>query len=103
MQRDMARALIGRWKLNRELYREHGGRVIFQQLGPEPLDAYRSFFENRQREGAFEIHEKAFEAEFWRYFRDGSLHSFMEPETAAEAFEVPPWERPVAVEGGTDD
>jgi len=36
MQRDMARSMIRQWKLNRALYRQYGGRLIRQQLGPEP-------------------------------------------------------------------
>jgi len=95
MRRDMARSIVVRWKLNRELYREYGGRIIAQQLGPEPLDAYRQYLEEQQREGAFTIREKEFEAEFWRYFRDDSIHSFFEPGSReeVEAFQVPPWER----------
>ncbi|AHF05650.1 hypothetical protein MARPU_15605 [Marichromatium purpuratum 984] len=38
MRRDMAHALIHRWKINRALY---------QQYGPEPLDAYRMFLDER--------------------------------------------------------
>jgi hypothetical protein len=100
MRRGLARSAIERWKLNRELYREFGGRIIFQQFGPEPLDAYRQFFKDRQREGAFTIHKQEFDAEFWRYFTDESIHSFFEPGSEAEtqAFEVPPWEQFAAEE-----
>ena len=95
LRRDMARSVVSHWKLNRELYRQYGGRIIAQQLGPEPLDAYRQFLEEQQREGAFSIQRKEFEAEFWRYFRDDSIHSFFDPGSReeAEAFQVPPWER----------
>jgi heat shock protein HslJ len=91
MRRDMGRAMIRQWKLNRALHRQYGGRVIYQQLGPEPLDAYRQFLEERQAAGDFTIHEKEFEEAFWRYYTDDSLHTFFEDE--AIAFEVPPWER----------
>jgi hypothetical protein len=93
MHRDMARAMIRQWKLNRSLYRQYGGRVIYQQLGPEPLDAYRRHLEERQAAGDFVIHEKAFEKPFWRYFTDDSIHSFYESGSEAEAFEQPPWEQ----------
>lgn len=93
MRREMARAMIRQWKINRQLHRTYGGRVIHQQLGPEPLDAYRRFLDERQRAGAFAIHEKAFESAFWRYFTDDSRHSFFAPGDEASAFEVPPWER----------
>jgi hypothetical protein len=96
MRRDMARALIRQWKLNRALYGQYGGRIIFQQLGPEPLDAYRKYLEERQAAGDFQIHAPSFEGPFWRYFTDDAIHSFYEPGSQAEAqaFVIPPWERP---------
>ena len=98
MRSKMARSIIYHWKLNRALYRQYGGRVIFQQLGPEPLDAYRHYLEERLAAGDFRIHDASLEEPFWRYFTDDSLHSFYQPGSteAAMAFEVPPWERSVA-------
>lgn len=99
MRRDMARSMIRQWKLNRALYGQYGGRIIYQQLGPEPLDAYREYLEERQQAGDFTIKEPAFAAEFWRYFTDDSIHSFMSPgsDDEARAFNMPPW---VQREGG---
>jgi heat shock protein HslJ len=100
MHRDMGRAMIRQWKLNRALYRQYGGRILFQQLGPEPLDAYRQYLEERQAAGDFAIHEKTSAYTFWRYFTDESMHSFYESgsEEEARAFATPPWERKVAAE-----
>ncbi len=92
MRLEMARSIIRQWKINRQLHSAYGGRAIYQQLGPEPLDAYRRFVEERQQAGAFMIHEKAFEDAFWRYFTDDLIHFFFEPGSEAGAFEVPPWE-----------
>jgi hypothetical protein len=63
-----------------------------QQLGPEPLDAYRQYLEERQAAGDFKIHDKALEEQFWRYFTDDSIHDFYEPDRAEQAFASPPWE-----------
>jgi hypothetical protein len=95
MRRDMGRAMIRQWKLNRALYERHGGRIIFQQLGPEPLDAYRRYLEDRQVAGDFTIHDRSLEGAFWRYFTDDSMHDFYEHGSDAEsqAFAIPPWER----------
>jgi hypothetical protein len=100
MRRDMARSIIRQWKLNRALYKQYGGRIIFQQFGPEPLDAYRRFLEERENAGDFRIEEQPFEKEFWRDFTDDSIHTFFEQgsEEEAMAFEVPPWERLGAAE-----
>lgn len=91
MRSAMASGMIERWKINKSLYDTYGGRVIFQQLGPEPLDAYRQFLEARQAAGDFEILDRKVAAEFWRYFTDASMHSFFPPEEAAAVFKTPPW------------
>jgi hypothetical protein len=91
MRREMARASIERWRLNHELHHQYGGRVIFQQFGPEPLDAYRRFLEQREADGSFTITEPSFEDGFWHYFRDDSLHSFYDVGSAAGVLETPPW------------
>jgi hypothetical protein len=90
---EIAGAFILQWKINRALYQQYGGRIIFQQGGPEPLDAYRKFLEERQAAGDFSIEDPALAAEFWRYYRDDSIHSFFEPGSAdeAKAFGAEPW------------
>ena len=103
MRRDMGRSMIRQWKLNRALYQQYGGRIVYQQLGPEPLDAYRQYLEERQAAGDFTIHRKTFEEAFWRYFTTDSLHDFYEPggEEEAKAFTIPPWE-PAAAGAGRE-
>ncbi|MDB6179691.1 META domain-containing protein [Paracoccus sp. Z330] len=93
MERSMATAMIRQWKINKALYDEYGGRIAYQQLGPEPLDAYRAFLETRQAEGAFEIRDPVLAEAFWSYFTDDSRHDFMEPGSADanEAFSTPFW------------
>jgi heat shock protein HslJ len=94
MRREMGRAIVRQWKINKALYDQHGGRIIYQQLCPETLDAYRRFLEQRQAEGAFTIHDQTLAGDFWRYFTDESIHDFMEASGAdeARAFVTPPWQ-----------
>jgi hypothetical protein len=89
----IAEAFIKQWKIDRALYQQYGGRIGYQQGGPEPLDAYRQFLEERQAAGDFSIAGDAMATEFWRYYRDDSIHSFFEPGSAdeAKAFGVEPW------------
>ena len=75
-RRQIAAAFIRQWKINRALYRQYGGRIIYQQGGPEPLDAYRRFLEQQADAGAFKILDKTFETAFWNYYITDSLHSF---------------------------
>jgi hypothetical protein len=90
---EIAGAVILQWKVNRLLHQEFGGRIIDQQGGPEPLDAYRRFLESAQKRGDLTITGESIEQQFWQYFRDDSLHDFYpagSPEEA-QAFATPPW------------
>ena len=82
MENAMAESLIRQWKINKALYDRYGGRIIYQQFGPEPLDAYRQFLQQRESEGAFAIHEQATEDAFWDYFTNELIHDFMAPNSA---------------------
>jgi len=94
MRRKMGFAMIRQWKINKSLYKTYGGRIIYQQLGPEPLDAYRQYFEQRQTAGDFTFENPVMEAQFWDYFSNESRHEFMERGGVDEsrAFTTPPWE-----------
>ncbi len=89
----IAAAFIRQWKINQALYKQYGGRIIFQQGGPEPLDAYRTFLEEARARGDFEILNKDLETAFWRYYVTDSIHSFYKPGSREEAqvFASPPW------------
>jgi hypothetical protein len=89
----IAGAFILQWKINRELYRQYGGRILFQQGGPEPLDAYRRFLEEQQARGDFRILNKDLKTAFWRYYLTDSIHSFYAPGSSeeAQAFATPWW------------
>jgi hypothetical protein len=91
---EVSAASIVRWKTMRALYRQYGGRIIFQQAGPEPLDALRRFLEDGEKQGDFRIADPALEPTFWRYFRNDAMHSFYprgSPQEA-QAFDVAPWQ-----------
>jgi len=94
MRREMGRAMIRQWKINKSLYETYGGRIIYQQLGPEPLDAYRQYLRERNTAGDFSIADPSMAGSFWRYFTDDSIHDFMESGSSdeAHAFATPPWE-----------
>jgi len=94
MRRDMGNALIRNWKINKSLYEQYGGRIAYQQMGPEPIDAYRAFLEERQKAGDFSILNPELGEAFWSYFSDDARHDFMPAgsEDEANAFATPPWE-----------
>ena len=89
----VAKAFIKQWMINKVLYQQYGGRIIFQQIGPEPLDAIHYYLQEQQQKGGFKILEKSFEAPFWEYYVTDSKHSFYEQGSEAErqAFDQPWW------------
>ena len=91
MRRRMAEQFVRAWKINQALYRKYGGRVIFQQAGMEPLDAYRDFLKEQDRAGAFKIIDKQYEASFWRYFTTNSMHRFCSEKDGDAAMTTPWW------------
>lgn len=72
----VARSFIEQWKVNRSLYRQYGGRVIYQQGGPEPLDAWQQFLRDAQKNGKFTIKNKEMEPALWSYYTTENIHRF---------------------------
>lgn len=91
MLRDMAIQWVRTWKINQSLFKKYGGRVIFQQAGVEPLDAYRDFLTEQQKKGAFRIMDEAAEVSFWKYFTDDTMHTFFGKDEGARLMEKPFW------------
>jgi len=87
----VASAFIEQWKVNQAMYRKYGGRVIFQQGGPEPLDAYHEFFKAAQKSGEFRILNKESEQALWRYYTDDSIHQFIPEAEKEQAINTPWW------------
>lgn len=91
MEENTAKHFIRMWKLNSALFRQYGGRVIFQQAGPEPLDAYREFLKEHEKRGSFRIHDKSLEPSFWNYFVNDRIHAFISNEEGEKIFKTPWW------------
>jgi hypothetical protein len=65
---DLARRLIVAWKIERELQRMYGGRVIFQQAGLEALDARRRLFEEAENNGDLKFEDAGVRHMFYYYY-----------------------------------
>ncbi len=91
MKRNMALHFVKTWKINKSLYEKYGGRIIFQQAGPEPLDAYREFLKEQEKKGAFQIFNKEYEAAFWKYFVNDAMHTFYSKDEGAKLMKTPWW------------
>ncbi|MBI2441160.1 MAG: hypothetical protein HYV35_07310 [Lentisphaerae bacterium] len=91
MKRQMAQQFVKSWKINKSLYEKYGGRVIFQQAGVEPLDAYRDFLREQEKKVTFQILDKQYESGFWRYFTNDAMHTFYKKEDGAKFINTPWW------------
>jgi len=87
----LARSFVTTWKINKALHTKYGGRVIFQQVGAEPLDAYRDFLKEQEKSGAFKIFDEKYEAKFWKYFTDDKMHTFYSKEEGDKFINTPWW------------
>lgn len=88
----VARMTVRNWKVNKALYEKYGGRVIFQQAGNDPIDAYRTLIEELDENRVVEILDPSFPDPFARlraYF--GLRHHYMSKEEADQYFDQPWW------------
>lgn len=72
-----ARKIIVTRKIERELHRTHGGRVIFQQAGPEALDARRLLYEEAEKNGDLKFDDMGVRHLFYYYYSNMS-HSVID-------------------------
>ncbi|MEM9444941.1 MAG: hypothetical protein AAGA18_06265 [Verrucomicrobiota bacterium] len=91
MMCQMAQQFVNSWKINKALYEEYGGRIIFQQAGVEPLDAYRDFLRKKEEQGAFQILDESHRAQFWNYFTNDNMHTFYDKNDGAKFIHTPWW------------
>lgn len=95
MQQDSERRVaahwVRQWKLNQALFREFGGRIIFQQAGWEPIDAYRKLLEQAEASKQLVLADPVWRGAVYRYFE----HRFVYADEAKARFyfERPYWER----------
>ena len=90
MKLEVAKQVITKWKVNKAVYDQYGGRVIFQQAGDEPMDAYRAFLKDEQAKGNFKILDAKYETSFWEHF-DISTTGVYSKEEADKVMNTPWW------------
>ena len=90
-ERRVATQWVRQWKLNQALFREFGGRIVFQQAGWEPIDAYRKLLLQAEASGQLVLSDPTWRSAVYRYFE----HRFIYADEAKARFyfEKPYWER----------
>lgn len=96
---ESARRIVKSWKIYNALYKKYGGRVVFQQMGPEPLDAFRDFLKEQEKKGAFKILDTTYADAFWKYFTNDKMHSFYPQEEGEKLMNTPWWMMETPVDG----
>ncbi len=67
--REVAEIQVQKWLIDKALYAEFGGAVIFQQGNPQlPAGAYEQLLKQYQQQGHFEILQDSYQAVFWEAF-----------------------------------
>lgn len=64
----LAKWWVGHWKQQQWFYKRYGGRVIYQQVGPEAIDAMRDFLKESEAKKDFAIYDQDLKASFWEPF-----------------------------------
>jgi hypothetical protein len=90
-ERKVATLWVKQWKVNQALYGEFGGRIIFQQAGWEPIDAYRALLDRYKANKGFVVHDPALQDAVYSYFKHNFVYA--DEKKAKFYFEKPYWER----------
>lgn len=90
-ERRVGAVWVKQWKVNQALFREFGGRIIFQQAGWEPIDAYRLLLDRYKAEKRFVVHDSSLQEAVYRYFQHKFVYA--DEKKAKFYFEQPYWER----------
>lgn len=90
-ERNVAVQWVRTWKINQALFREFGGRIIFQQAGWEPIDAYRKLIERYEADRSFVVHDAGLRAAVYGYFDFRFVYA--DEARARFYFAKPYWER----------
>ncbi len=87
----VARVTVRQWNVNKALYEKYGGRVIFQQAGYEPVDAYRALIAELRQQNEVEILDPSFPAPFAEMIKYLDMpHQYM-PKAEADKYFKKPW------------
>lgn len=88
---DFARWYLGNLKVQRLLHQKYGGRVIWQQVGPEAAGAMRQLLLDAEKSGAFRISDPELSRELHAYWDRIATTGIEVRGESLEEFAHPPW------------
>ena len=85
-----SKKVVESWKMNKALFDKYGGRIVFQQFGIEPIDAYQALIEDIKNKGKLKIIKSDFENIFAEQeaYNKSNNHTFI----PKDSFSTPYWE-----------
>ncbi len=88
-QKKNARIRVKSWKKNKALHKKYGGRIIFQQFGIEPIDAYQALIDDIINIGELKILKIKYKGIFdaSEAYNKSKKHGFI----AEDSFAIPLW------------
>jgi len=90
MNRAIAAPMIEWWKFNRSVFMKYGGRLLPQPGELEALDATKTWLEEREKAGDFEILDTTLLPGFWAYYTQDQTAFLIEDPEGTE-FDEPWW------------
>ena len=91
-RRQITEKMVRRWTVDQALYQRFGGRVVFQQAGVEPVDAWLALIEESLDSGLLEILDPDYRDLFAELREYADNHGdVLEDEEVAEIFSQPWW------------
>lgn len=91
-RRKASKLWVANWQMNKALYEKYGGRVIFQQAGIEPIDAYRALLRDIREKGALKILKKTYMDIFSQFERYLDMNHNYLSDKGDKYFDRPYWE-----------
>ncbi len=89
--REVSKMMVLQWYIDKKMYEKYGGVVIWQQLNPEePIGAFKTYFEEQNKKGAFKINNPIYQAGYWKPYV--SEQTFIIPKERVD-FTTPWWEK----------
>jgi SurA N-terminal domain len=92
--RQFMSALVQNWKVQRSLYKRHGGRVLYSSFGFNvAIDALKQFLREEEERGSFKVFNPGLRTAFWTAVADETwADGVTTGRGAEEMFATPPWQ-----------
>ncbi len=79
-EREYAEKIVRTWKFDQMVYKQYGGPVTANQMGFQPVGAYKKFLEDEEKKKTFEITDGSYKKKFWEILTPGKNANLVPPD-----------------------